>query len=339
MERPSPSKIDDRLTVCTVSFHNARHLALNWDLTRALNRDAERIQWVIAENTPDGGRDRLDRSDSRFRVIPGAPPNSKASYHHTEALHKTLEHVETRFLLVLDPDFYVIRPNWWDDVIDHMSARGLAIFGAPWHPRYTDKFRYFPTVHCTFFDLAKLRLQDLDFRPWPGKSSSGRAMRGEESSRIDTLRGLISLRHRRRESVDSGTRMYLRYASDPAVKSECLVPVYRLPQELPNGVPLSLRSRVIEWFLPDELCYLPKRRGYFCSRGLREHGVGASMPTHWEEFMWRQEPFGFHVRRNNDKVMRNEELEITAIDELLGDIVGRERAHQFPSRPRDLRSN
>ena len=320
MEAPNSQQHDNELTICTVSFHNARHIVLNWELATALTYDEDRIQWIVAENTPVGGRDRLDYSDSRFRVIPGAPPISKVSYHHTEGLHRALEHVTTRFLLVLDPDFYIIRPNWWKEVGDHMRARDLAIFGAPWHPRYTDKFRYFPTVHCTFIDLSKMNLRDLDFRPGSGKVSTFSARR-DTSSWFARTWARITLRHRQRVSADSGTRMFLRYASDPNVKSECLVPVYRVPQDLPGGVPLPLRSRLIERILPDSLCYVPKRRGYFTGRGFRESGFWDSMPEDWEEFLWRNEPFGFHVRRNNKKQVRSEEAELASLGSLLKSII------------------
>src|SRR5690606_10106474 len=39
------------LTICTVSFHHAPHLRLNYDLVRRLNPDTK-IRWVIGENSP-----------------------------------------------------------------------------------------------------------------------------------------------------------------------------------------------------------------------------------------------------------------------------------------------
>src|SRR5262245_27604226 len=86
MEGFSSEERDDELTICTVSFHNARHIALNWELVAALNRNDDRINWIDAENTPAGCKDRLNFSDPRYRVIPGASPNSKDNYHHTDGL-------------------------------------------------------------------------------------------------------------------------------------------------------------------------------------------------------------------------------------------------------------
>ena len=59
---------DDELTICTVSFHNARHIALNGELVAALNKTPDRIKWIVAENTPAGGKDRLELFRS---AVPG----------------------------------------------------------------------------------------------------------------------------------------------------------------------------------------------------------------------------------------------------------------------------
>jgi len=315
MEGLSSAQRDDELTICTVSFHNARHIALNWELVSTLNKGADRFKWIIAENTLEGGKDRLDFTDPRYCVIAGAAPNAKVSYHHTEGLHRALELVSTRFLLILDPDFYIVRPNWWDEVRAHILSRELAFFGSPWHPKFTDKYRYFPAVHCMFVDRAKVNLRDVDFSPWP-TNETALAARINSSSWLLRTWARITLQHRVRESGDTGTRVYLRYASDPQTKSECLVPVFRVPHDYPGGRLPSLRSRLIERVLPDSLCYVPKRRGYFTHRGFREAGW-TSFPADWEEFMWRGEPFGFHVRRNNKKLERDEETELVALNAVL----------------------
>ncbi len=83
------------------------------------------------------------------------------SYHHAAGLNRALERVATRYALVIDPDFYVVRPGWIAEVLAHVRAEDLAAFGAPWNPRWYQKFRYFPCTHFMVLDLAK--------RPWsPG---------------------------------------------------------------------------------------------------------------------------------------------------------------------------
>ncbi len=322
MSITSSSNHGRALTICSVSFHNARHLILNWNLTHQCNRDPDRIKWVIAENTPEGTTDRLSITDERFQVLPGTSGQRRVSYHHTEALQKCLAAVDTRFLLVLDPDFYIVRGQWLDEIITHMQTQNLALFGVPWHPKYIDKFRYFPTVHCTFVDLEKIGIEALDFRPWGAdeiEPTHDNSATGTHA--IEVLWRALRLQHRRKEYRDSGTRMYFRYALDAAINYECPTPVYRLPQDfIGSGNPLSLRSRLIEHLLPDSLCYLPKRRDSYTNIGFREQGFGCEFPAFWEEFMWKGIPFGFHVRRNAKKQVRDEDTELRAIEQFIESI-------------------
>ena len=118
------------LTICSVSYHSGLHLAANFELTRALNGP---VRWIVAQNGP------AEELPS-FTVVPGAAPptaigpgnqNIKvASYHHAAGLNATLPHVTTRFALFLDPDFFVVPPL--AKILDHMTGRGLAFFGAPY---------------------------------------------------------------------------------------------------------------------------------------------------------------------------------------------------------------
>ncbi len=308
------------LTVCSVSYYNARHLALNWELSDHLNRGDARLHWVVAENTPDGSDAKLDAGDRRFLVIPGVGEEHRDNYQHTEALHKCFAHVQTRHLLVLDPDFYIVRPRWVRGILGHMQRNDLAMLGVPWHPKYTDKYRYFPCVHCFFVDLDKIGIDDLDFRPGcadePTKLPASRAA-GTRRGFAGRLLDMALLRHRRKDYRDTGTRMYLRYARDARYRYECATPVYRLPDDYPGkGNPLSLRSRLLEAVLPDSYCYLPKRTGSYVPDGFLDRRNGTASEF-WEEFMWRGEPFGFHVRRNARKGERDAGAELEALERTL----------------------
>lgn len=302
------------LTVCTVSFHNAPHLIANWELGERLNRGDGRLRWIVAENTPNGSPHRLDPSDPRFRVIPGTDGRHRDNYHHTIALQKTLELVDTRFLLVLDPDFYIVRPRWLHDVRDHMIRNGLAMFGVPWHPRYIDKYRYFPCVHCFFVDLRCVPISDLDFRPSCPDVVDGQEAGPprEPGGMVARLADALSLRHRRKDYRDTGTRMFLRYANDSRIRYECATPVYRLPEDFPGeGNPCGLRARLIESILPDSLCYVPKRHGAYVRDGFLDQMDSGS--RHWEQFVWHGQPFGFHMRRNAGKARRDEAVELETL--------------------------
>ncbi|MFC1453450.1 hypothetical protein ACFLSJ_08930 [Verrucomicrobiota bacterium] len=161
-------KLVPGLTLCTVSFGSKVFLDLNRRLADALNGERP-WEWLVVENSPAGSPDALDGSDSRFTLLGGVEFERKqrapASYHHGRALNHALEHVRTRFALVMDPDFYIVRPGWADTVPQHMEDRGLCFFGVPWHPKFYTKYRYFPCAHCMFVDLVRAPRESLDFRP------------------------------------------------------------------------------------------------------------------------------------------------------------------------------
>jgi hypothetical protein len=156
------------LTLCTVSFHSKTWLELNWALAVQQNSDWA-IHWIIAENSPPESLLKLPENDPRFTVIPGAAfeqrPHAAGSYHHAAGIHKILSRIDSRYALFLDPDFFIIRPQWINAAIRHMQANELAFLGVPWHPKHTLKPRYFPCVHCLLVDLEKIPLESLDSSP------------------------------------------------------------------------------------------------------------------------------------------------------------------------------
>jgi GT2 family glycosyltransferase len=153
-----------------------------------------------------------------------------ASYHHGEGLNLCISNIKTRFLLVLDPDFYIVMHNWIRKVVSYMQEENIAILGVPWHPYRYRKWRYFPAVHCTFFDLSKVSKDILDFRPdyetYPPVKKRFSAIR-KRLKRFDPLK-----MHRRKYincSADTGFRIYKRCYNDHSIKTECFTPVYKPP--------------------------------------------------------------------------------------------------------------
>jgi len=279
------------LTICTVSYESAGWLRLNLDLVRRLNPDSS-VRWLVAENSPSDSAARLGRREPGFEVFEGAARENRlyasASYHHAAGLDIIVRQADTRYLLVLDPDFFIIRRNWIQDMITHMHTGNVAILGAPWHPKRTAKFRYFPCAHCTFVDLHKIHKETLDFSP---DYESDPGWINGKKNRLSAARSLIArltLAKRRRIGTarDTGWRLFRRYANDPSLKVECLQPVF---QPRPG-------RRLVDRFFPDRLSLTPKRRGYFSESGFAAHGLPDLQSNGWEEFLWNGMPFGFHVR-------------------------------------------
>lgn len=286
------------LTICTVSFNSAACLNPNYRLTEILNPSAS-VLWIVAENSPAASNHDLYPETEYFRLVDGAafPDNlyAAASYHHAAAMNKTLREVESRFLLVLDPDFYIVRPNWVTEVTAYMADRGLSFLGAPWHPSRFTKWRYFPCVHCMFVDLERVQRETLDFlpdSPTPpayklGKTDSPQSRYGRALLRImDPLK--IRKRRHIGTSRDTSWRVYARYHADPLHQSECIQPVY--------AAPTNTFQSYVDYVLPDRYALVPGRKGYFVREGFRAHGLTDFQAMGCEEFFWKNDPFGFHIR-------------------------------------------
>ena len=236
-----------------------------------------------------------------------------ASYHHASGLNLALEQVRTRYAVVLDPDLYVVRPNWLKEVIDHMAERDLTVFGAPWNPRWYQKYRYFPCTHLMVIDLQNLRwgkdmlAPDL-VRPggkyistfWQGFPEV--RQQGRWSARrhlAGNLKRAIQEDLKQRSTIgrshDTGFNMLQEFTTRPGLKAECLVPVFKPGHgfQPPTVTPQQVAA---DRLLPDHMSYVPKKPGYFTDRGFDDFGYPDFRALGWEEFLWKGEPFAFHVR-------------------------------------------
>jgi len=274
-----------------VSYESADWLRLNLDLVTRLNPEA-RFRWLVVENTPPDSAKRLGDSDPGFELFPGRTPETRpygtASYHHAAGLGMITHRVSTRYLLILDPDFFIIRKHWITDIITHMRASDVALLGAPWHPKRTTKFRYFPCAHCTFIDLDRIRKDTLDFSPDYEGDPDWLREKIHRPSRKNSLLSRLTFAKRRRIGTarDTGWHVFQRYHKDPSLLIECFQPVFQP----------KTRRLVTDTVLPDRLSLTPKRRDYFSKTGFPAYGLPDLQANGWEEFLWRQAPFGFHVR-------------------------------------------
>lgn len=283
------------ITICSVSFKSRPWLEINQELTSQLNHGTEFI-WLVAENSPPESELSLTPEDSRFQVHPGADFERRVyasgSYHHGRAMNLLPQRIKTRFALFCDPDYYIVKVGWIQEVLEHMATRKLAVFGAPWHPKWVYKNRYFPCVHCMFVDLERVAINELDFEPDYARIP-GHARNSADDHHAHAWGKLPDpLKFRKRRYVgtsrDVSWRIATRLGAVPDLGVECLQPVFH-----PRGERLA---RSIDWALPDRLALVPKKRNYYSPRGFRDHGLPDLEARGWEEFLWHDEPFGFHVR-------------------------------------------
>ena len=324
-ERPLPDGPQITLVTVVIEKHYP-YIQDQLDLIDALNPGAP-FKLLVVDNAASatGG---LSSADPRVRLVAGFDPaplplEGRGSYHHALALNKAARLVDTRYMLVMDPDFFVIRPGWIDACISHVEARGLSFFGAPWHYLSYRKWRYFPCVHFLLIDLDKVSAAELDFTPaivedrrwlnsaaarWLKKYLPRLYNRSLVESRRDTGWRLRRLRGRR--------------------ASEVLQPVLSIEREL--RAPKHLRherGRSFERLLPRRWSYLPAPGSYVEPEVAPEFQRGEFEQLRPEMFAWRGEAFAFHMRRNmRDKTKGRTDDDTRKDEAALGGLLARVRA-------------
>ena len=274
------------ITIASVLFKNRTYFEINRDLTRQLNPDTPH-QWLLADNEL-GANFSLQEPD--IEVIQGVQPvrtKDAGSLHHARALQKCLEAVETRFVLLLDPDFFVLRPRWIVDTIEHMQRHQLHFLGSVWHPRWYYQYRYFPTVHFMMIDLQKVERDSLDLLP---RIEHDRVWHFINHPR-PLLPNFVRLRLKIGRIRDTGYQIFRRYVRDPGVRYETFLPSYS-----PAPTFSTWMESMLAPLVGDRWCFVPQKPGAFTSNSfLREKHLQAYR-SGWEEFFWKEEPFAFHLR-------------------------------------------
>ena len=343
-------------TICS-SYYSPESKALvvlNRELVAEKNPDVS-LPWVVADNTPpDYKGEKLQ--NGVFTILPGARElepehifghhkGSAPSCEHGTVLNSFHTYVKTRFALILDNDFFITQPHWIERVLRHMDEHNITFFGSPFHPRYYHKLRYFPCPQLFFIDTEKVPMRTLDFMPEcdfgrdaKGALGTGGKSRKHAASFSSLLRKFgravlgapdkynyhynpLSIRERGmiEGSKDTVTHILDAYRNHPLISSECLQPTFKPWQDGGPGGLLHTANKAFEFFLPDHLCFVPKRKGYFTTRSFKDRGYYdvQGIDRWWEELVWQNEPFGFHLRQHRSVASRRLDADITFVRAIL----------------------
>jgi hypothetical protein len=276
------------LTIISVKFGSSQWLEKNLQVSTKLNPNTK-VRWLIVNNDNDPSF-----QPSNAEVLPATPKpdtKDKGSQHHAQAIQSALALVKTRFVLILDHDFYVIRPNWMQEVIQHMQTRDLSFFGSVWHPRWSYQYRYFPSVHHMMIDLEKIPLETLNFLPDMNSNTFDKIISHPRVPLPQWLRTALQIGQFR----DTGWRIYQQYQNHP---NECLTPHF-------IGNPNK--------FIPDRFSLIPKKTGYFTQQSFLKTISSFAYKSAWEEFYWQHQPYALHLRRVGRNPKVDEYLELYRI--------------------------
>ncbi len=279
------------VTTLSVVFNNSQLLKRNADLCQRLNPKRE-FPWIAVDNL---GPHNAELSQwARFKQCRGTPdiPASvsldRGSLHHSQGLAEGLKSgISSRFLLLMDPDFFVVRQNWMEDVLQHMIEQELTIFGSCWHPRWWYQHQRFPTVHFMMVDLQRFPLDQLDFTPGIREDIFYRAV-SQATWLPSTLKRLLLMGRFK----DTGYRVRERILKQNIHRYETLI-----PHVTPTWSP-SLLGRLLErfpWLVPQMFSRNP-RRGTYEPQSFLQHTAPVGYARGWEEFYWQGQPFAFHLR-------------------------------------------
>lgn len=327
----------DHHVLTIVSVCLAKHYAYIQRQIELIDYLNPNVPWrmIVVDNAcAEGTALKLD--DRRCQVINGVPldlnkpENCRGSYHHAAGLNKALAEVRTRFLLVLDPDLFVIYRNWINESIQHMIRNRLSFFGAPWHPRWYSKYRYFPCVHFLMIDLEKVDIGAIDFMPAlvekpPFVYRIDRLIKQaqiEKQPRTMKLKPIINAvgirkallwsvaywiyhglpllfsRYRIHSSRDTGWRLWNDFGRTRRHSADMVLPVVDVQTQLIKPAHLQTRWGIcLERLLPRRWSFLPAVGTYVNPKQAPAFDLPEFSLLKPEAFVWRGSPFAFHLRR------------------------------------------
>lgn len=290
-----------------MAFDDSWLIERNLELTRHLNPAFEG-RWIVVDNSPGGNL----ALPAGAEILPGvARPRAPdmGSTHHALALHRALAEVRTRYVLLLDHDFYVVRPDWIAQILAHAHARRLSVFGSAWNPRWFYQYRGFPSVHFLLIDLNRIPVGEIDLMPAAEGDVWWRVVNTSAVPLPGWLRDTLKAGRLR----DIGWHTHRRFAANPHLRVETLVPHYIPPATLRY----RWERRTAAW-LPESWRKYPVHAKDFTERSELRNRLPRAYEAGWEELFWRGALFAVHLRRVGRKwTKRSLEDDEALLDALL----------------------
>jgi hypothetical protein len=277
------------LTICSVAFRGKTCLDLGERLARRLNPHTAAPPWLLFDNNIEPS-ETIDTDDPRFTVVRDASRDTDMGYEHALGIGALLARVRTRFLLVLDPDCFLVMPDWLRRVPEYMIEHELGFFGTPINPRRHNSYRYFPYMVCMFVDLARVPPGDLCFVPDVWQLGTALTYRARRAVAGIPKAGYLFRWLLTEQWKTNGFRIKAKYGRGDLVKHESVQPVWNVDDALSSRV-----KRLAHALTPGSVSPVPKQAGYCSPVGFAHMGAPDVAAFGWEEFVWRDRPFAFHV--------------------------------------------
>ena len=313
------------LTLLSVVSYDYKYFEINYKLTSKLN-DKKSFNWLVVQNKSYFDQGKIFKKNylikkikkKNIKYIKGVDQKKRnirkivykgqiynlendRSYYHAEGIKIGIKEIKTRYVLILDPDAFVIYKNWCQELIKHMQEKDLAMFGAPYHPiKDFESFRNFPTVYFLLIDLKKIKKKIINFSP-PDKKQLNNQLNKIILPNYGFFNNLLRIyafaigkifndkeRYRIGSIGDTSFELYNRLFKKK-MNLELLKPVIKKKD-------FGFLKRILDIFFPDSLSYVPKKKNYFSKKGFSEFNLPDFHILECQEYMWNYRPFLVHLR-------------------------------------------
>jgi len=287
------------LTFITSFHRDGLHLMYNIGAVRSFNPNSHH-KWVLVDNS-SGGDDFSKIEGEDITIYGGLNEEflrpfflKQVSASNGISIDFGVRKSDTRFICVMDPDFFVVYPNWIDAVIEYMKEAGVGILSAPYHPVWYEK-AHRATGHFAVIDTSRVPKALIDFTP---------SMDDFYASNPSLPKWLGKRRHIRRFH-DCGSQLEERFGDE----MEYLVPLYdyRLNSRI-NAV-----DRLWDRILPKRWRMGDKNATVIEVEIKGDLGAG-------EVYFWRGYPFALHLRKYGNIILGKQTANLNSVKDIVAQI-------------------
>lgn len=271
-------------------------MVLNKETVNRFN-PTEQYKWIVIDSS--SGFDLSSVEDAK--VYKG--PNEKliqpflfkkASASNAISIDFGISKADTRFICIMDPDFFVVYPNWINKVVGYMEETGVGILSAPYNPMWYDKAHRM-TGHFMVIDTNRIPKVLIDFSPSMKEFYWG----------APNFPKWLGQRKHIRQHYDCGSQIEEQFPDE----IEYLLPLYDWRTN-----PMAGRiSRFLDKIVPKK--WRMTRIDYPVLNAQISGPLSAT-----ELYFWRGYPFAIHLRRYGQKVLKRD---IKEVEMGMGDVLSK----------------
>ena len=308
------------IDIITVTSYDRKYFELNYKLTKDLNKNFKH-NWIVVENIsrekhgnyfPNNRNSKL--KENNIEYIKGIIQdndnskilkknnltysiNPKRSTFHAEGLSIGIKESKAKYLLIIDPDFFVIKENWLKEQIDFMEQNNIDIISAPYHPvKDWIKPKNIPTVYFLLINSYKISKDQINFFPPLEKEISNKKKIFQNKISFDFFIkffiyfiGSIFGDKNRYLIGSLGDTGYNLGNLKKDSNCEFLSPAINKIKDL------GYNKLLLDFFVNDKYKIIHKRNN-FSFKTFKNFKLYDFRKIGCQEYFWKKNPFAFHLR-------------------------------------------